>query len=462
VIATGTDGAVVLMNKVAEELTGWTQARAESRDLDEVFPVERADGGGKLPNPAHLVLESASSASLETPAVLVSHNGTRLDISSSASPIRDRGGVVIGAVLVFRDITIQRRAEAEHARAQKIESIGILAGGIAHDFNNILTGILGNISLARISTPDNPRVAQVLGEAEKASMRAKDLTQQLLTFSKGGAPIKRTVTLGEIIRESATFALSGSSVRCKFQITPDLFPVEADQGQIGQVIHNLVINAVQAMPQGGVMRITAHNTVGALNFPDAPAGARFVEISVIDGGLGIPPEHLGKIFDPYFSTKQKGSGLGLATSYSIVKKHDGHLVARSKMGKGSTFTVYLPASADSPSPPHAAASAPLRGRGNILVMDDEEMLLSMAKNLLSHLGYRVSCARDGREACAMYESAMETIARLREIDPAVKAIVSSGYSNDPIMARYRDYGFIAVLEKPYRITELSSVLAGLS
>jgi PAS domain S-box-containing protein len=384
-------------------------------------------------------------------------------------------------VVLANDITERIKVEEERLRTQKLESLGILAGGLAHDFNNLLTSILGNISLAQLDTQEGGPVYRRLEEAEKASLCARNLTQQLLTFSKGGHPVKKPVLLGELVRESAGFALRGSRSRCAFIIPEDLRPVYADEGQITQVINNLVINAVQAMPEGGLVTVTCGNvTVGrAGSLPLSPGD--YVRLSVADHGIGISKEYFEKIFDPYFTTKQKGSGLGLATSYSIVKRHDGHIAVESELGKGAVFHVYLPVSGKDVLNKADEFGAGVRGTGRVLIMDDEEMIRDIASQMLGKLGYTVDVAADGVEAIAVYTKARQsekpfdlvimdltipgglggkdTVQKLLELDPGVKAIVSSGYSNDPVMAEFEKHGFCGVVGKPYTLKTLSEAVA---
>ena len=389
------------------------------------------------------------------------------------APICGPSGKYYGRVWYIRDITDLQHARQDMLKTQKLESLGVLAGGIAHDFNNILTAILGNISLARYQNINQKKTELRLEEAEKAALRARDLTQQLLTFARGGEPVKKVIFLNTLLIEAAGFAVHGSSVKCNFNLEEDLWPVEADEGQLSQVIHNLILNAVQAMPHGGSVTISARNVA-------SPPDNRCVNITVSDTGTGIHPDHMQNIFDPYFTTKQKGNGLGLATCYSIIKKHGGTIRVESEPEVGTSFYLILPAVEQFETAAVAVASKTLPGYGRILVMDDEEIVRQVATASLEQLGYQVECAECGGSAIELYEKrknegdpfaavimdltipggigGKEAISALLRIDPSVKAIVSSGYANDPVMASFRDFGFSAVLTKPYRLNEMSNVL----
>ena len=373
--------------------------------------------------------------------------------------------------------------ENEMIKAQKLESIGILAGGLAHDFNNILTAILGNVSLSKNTSNPGDVLYRRLSDAEKAALRAKDLTKQLLTFSRGGAPVKRVISIIEIIKESADLVLRGSDVRCNYFMADDIRPVEADGGQISQVIHNIILNADQAMPHGGTINIRCENVTVGSGDPIPLKSGKYIRISIEDSGIGIQEEYIPKIFDPYFTTKQKGSGLGLATAYSIVKRHDGLITVESKLGVGTTFNIYLPATAKKVVLRSEDKSFPVFGKGKILIMDDEEIVRKVAGEMLSYLGYRVEFAAEGREAIEQYKKArdtgnpynllimdltipggmggMEALKELLKIDPDVRAVVTSGYSNNPIISEYKRYGFKGFITKPYNVIELSKIIHGI-
>ncbi len=384
---------------------------------------------------------------------------------------------------IFRDVTEKKKMEEELIKAQKLESIGVFAGGIAHDFNNLLQAITGNISLAKIHISPTNKAYERLEKTEKASILAQNLTQQLLTFSKGGDPIKTVTSIAEILEESTSFSLRGSKLKCDYQMADDLWPVEVDKGQLGQVAQNLAINANQATPDGGILTITASNITIADNDIFNLPGGQYVKIIFQDQGSGISEENLAKIFDPYFSNKKTGSGLGLAISYSIISNHGGLITANSEPGQGATFTIYLPASSASPLSEQKETKAPTKHKGRFLIMDDEELIREALGAMLDCLGCESDAVNDGRAAVTMYKKALkkgtpytgvimdltvpggmggkETLEQLKKINPHVKAIVSSGYARDPIMANFSEHGFCDVLPKPYTVEDLSHALTTL-
>lgn len=478
VVATDRRGQIALFNAIAEELTGWKTAEALGRPLREVLRICNEKTRQPCEDPVQVVLRSENTIELSG-SILIARNGTERLIADSGAPIRDRDGKSIGVVLVFRDVTEKQRMAEELLKSSKLESIGLMAGGIAHDFNNILTAILGNVSLAKLQAPPGGEFATTLSTAEKAAIRARDLTRQLLAFAKGGAPVKKTASLVELIKENTEFVLHGSSIRCALSVPADLWPAEVDVSQFNQVIQNLVLFGVRAMLGGGNLEVRAANvTLSEPSWVPLPAG-NYVMISFQDHGQGIAPEDLPRIFDPYFATKESGHGLGLAAACSIVKRHDGHIAVESKLGRGTAFHVYLPAS----SVPKAAPSGRLASNGDrsrILVMDDDAAIRDVAQAMLDSLGYEVALTEEGGEAIERYREAQsagrpfaavildltvqggmggqDTLRELLRLDKNVKAIVSSGYYDDPVVARYREYGFCGTVPKPYGLEELDRTL----
>jgi len=482
VIAIDVQRRVLFMNGVAERLTGCGSEESRGRPLEEVYHlVERRT---RMPLPGAVTRALETMASVETPGRIAvqGRDGALHAVAETGAPIRDRSGAVRGAVLVFRDTTAQERAEEELTRVQKVESLAVLAGGIAHDFNNLLTGITGNLSLAREQASPETEVAAALADAEAAALRARSLTHQLLTFSRGGAPVKSRVDLSTLVEEVARFAAHGAGTALQFDLSPDL-PVDVDPGQIGQVVQNLVINGIQAMASSGTLRVETRRVRSAGGLGAGAPATDLALLAVTDSGPGIPSEVLPHIFDPFFTTKVQGKGLGLTICHSIVTRHGGSIDASSPAGQGATFRVTLPVSR----PPERAdptgqAVAPRQAAGcRILIMDDEETVRRLAERTLQPLGYEVAGARDGREAVALYGEALqtgrpfaavvmdltipggmgglETLDRLRAVDPGVVAIVSSGYSNNPVMAAASSHGFHGILAKPYVADDLRNAVA---
>jgi PAS domain S-box-containing protein len=430
------------------------------------------------------------TARLETDGVIygVIYGSVRRSVLVDDDEISLFSEVAADISFALHDIELSSSHELlllEKLRTSKLESIGTLAGGIAHDFNNLLTGIMGNIGLAKAFLEPDSGAIEVLDEAEKAAVRSRELTQQLLTFARGGKPIKKLTNIAGVIKDSASFALRGSKARLELSLAPDLWLSEADEGQIGQVIHNLVINADEAMAQGGTLLVTTKNlTIDRPGPLPLPAG-EYIQIDISDSGVGISPENLQKIFEPYFTTKQKGSGLGLTSAYSIIKSHGGYLMAESVLNRGSVFHIYLPASRKTvKGEKKVIAKKSAQAGGKVLVMDDDEIIRKMLKNMLTLAGYQAETTSDGAEALEKYQEAMEArtpfcavimdltvpggmggkeaIARLLEIDPEAAVIVSSGYATDPIMSEFTKYGFSAVIAKPYSIKQLQETLADLT
>lgn len=472
VVTVDSDEKVILINESAVNLTGYSQAEATGQSLEKILYV--VDDNTSEP-----IRISAFSQICGKP-ILVTRDLREVPVAIHCSPIKNTGGGVVGTVIVFQDISEKQKTEQELLKAEKLESLGILAGGIAHDFNNILAAILSNIQLAIRKMQKNEDITKYLTNTVETTRKASDLTKQLLTFSKGGDPVKKDAALNELIKDTTEFVLRGTNIKAEFTIPDDLWAASIDVGQISQVIYNLVINAKQAMLKGGIIHIHAENiTIGE--------GSRFnpgnyVKITMTDQGIGISKENLPKIFDPFFITKKDGNGLGLATSYSIIARHNGYLDVESREGYGTTFFIYLPASGLPLSVNVPEMEIAVSGVGfKILFMDDEEKILNAVGEMLScSYGYKVVLVTDGAKAIEAYKQAkeegeafdvaimdltvpggmggQEAIAHLRDYDPNIKAIVSSGYANNPIIADYERYGFCGVVSKPYKIDELNEVL----
>jgi PAS domain S-box-containing protein len=475
VVVTDRDGVVTYWNGAAENLFGWHAEEVLGRNVVAIGfvrePVQAIE--------AMKLLRQGERWSGEYEAT--HRDGRALLVSGNLVPLFDEHGQVSGFIGANSDITARKKMEDDLIKAQKLESIGVLAGGIAHDFNNILTAMLGNIGLAKMFSEGDVQTMEVLTEAEKAFGRARDLTQQLLTFAKGGAPIRRVGSLAPVLRDASRFALTGANVRCECNIPEDLWSASFDAGQMSQVVNNLVINAKQAMPDSGIIRIRAENAQIERGQVVSLRRGKYVKITVSDTGCGIARENLAKIFDPYFTTKRKGTGLGLATTYSIVKRHHGHIDVESLPGRGTSFYVYLPASEEpAPTTEEISPLPPPVGHGRVLLMDDDPAIRQVGGRLIVALGYDVQFAEDGNEAIARYIEARwsgepfaavildltvangmggrECIKKLRDIDPTVQALVSSGYSNDPVMAEHKKYGFCGVVAKPYQMKDLGDAL----
>ncbi len=473
-IVTLREGRFVDVNETLVRLSGYSREEIIGRTVEEMGTFGTRE---RLAEYVGILLRDGRVANFESD--VTAKDGTVLT-GLFFSEIITVGGkkMIINSTI---NITEKKKMEEEMLKASRIESLGVFAGGIAHDFNNILTAIIGNIALARKYLRDEGPGERLLREAEKASLRAKDLTFQLLTFSRGGSPQRKAVSIPRMLTESAEFALSGSRTRCEFSIEENLMNAEVDEGQMRQVIHNIVLNASQAMPGGGIVRISAVNRRVEPGTGQPLAPGDYVVISVEDDGPGIPSGIIGKIFDPFFTTKATGSGLGLSMSFSIMKKHGGHVSVTSVPGAGARFDIYMPATNDAPSAEAVSVGLAFESPLRVLVMDDDPMILSMLERMLESWGHSVETVKDGRVAIDRYREALdrgkrydilimdltipggmggaEAVRLIRDFDPAVRAIVSSGYSNDPVMADYERYGFSGMVVKPYRMDDLHDTIA---
>lgn len=475
VYETDLKGNLVSVNKSAMGATGYNEedlARGINA-LEFIVPKERQRALASIMQ----VLKGAISSGNEY--TIIRRDGTTFPAMTYSSA-QEKDGRIVGLMGMMVDISERKRLEEERQRAQKMESVGLLAGGIAHDFNNLLTAIWGGISLARMRRCEPELLAEILGEADSACRRAKSLTQQLLTFSRGGKPVKKVVALDSLLREVTSFSLRGTSVTCHVSLPQDLPFVEADEGQLGQVFQNLLINAVQAMPDGGVITVTGQVfDLAEENCQGLSAGS-YVEIVVEDQGAGIPAEHIARIFEPYFTTKKAGSGLGLAVAYSILKNHGGAIAVDSNPGEGTVFRLRLPVAGPAGQVVLARSSGAVKGAGRVLVMDDEQLVRTITGEMLKVLGYTAVAVEEGGRAVQMYAEALrqghpfravildltvpggmggkEAAQKILAVDPSARIIVASGYAHDAVMADYRRYGFVAVAPKPFSITDLAEAL----
>jgi two-component system cell cycle sensor histidine kinase/response regulator CckA len=475
----GFDGYFKQINPAFIRTLGWTEEELLSKPwLDFIHP----DDVSKTASMGEQLIQGNTVRSFENRYRC--KDGTYRWISWSSFPLLEDELIFA----VARDITNQKQMEDELLKARKLESISLLAGGIAHDFNNLLMAIYGNLSFIKSEFNPESSESDIIHDIEISVERARKLTHQLLTFSKGGDPIKETASLAELVIETVKFALRGSNVRSEFSFSDDLYLVDIDKGQFCQVIHNLVINADQSMPDGGIISIRGNNLYLK---KDEKTGIRslspgeYIQLEIQDRGIGIPEKYIDKIFDPYFTTKSKGNGLGLATSYAIISKHEGTIQVRSTIGEGTTFTIVLPASTHRQQASTQSKESETRTMSSlrILVMDDDSTIRTMIGRMLLKLGHQSDETKDGVELLELYRCAQqnntpydviimdltipggmggkETIAHIREFDKNVKVIVSSGYSNDPIMANFKQYGFNGIICKPYQSSQLQKVIDSL-
>lgn len=479
IITTDENGKVLLMNKVAEFLTGYLAKDSIGKPIEKIFTLknEKTEEDFKFEK----ISVKNGKVQFFNNLILQNKIGNNRIISGSASPTSSLRNENSGSVIVFYDVTAKRKLQDELLRLDKSESINVLAGGIAHDFNNLLTAINGNISLAKmLANPTDEKIMKRLEIAQKTTLKAVALTKQLMSFAKTGSSTKKSSSIVELIEESAHFDLRGSGVKCEVTSSKNLWKVEVDQGQIGQVIDNLIINAKQAIPANGTIWISCENEEVNEQNPLLLPNGNYVKITFKDDGTGIPKENLNKIFDPYFTTKKNGNGLGLASCFSIIKSHNGHITVDSEIGIGTTFTIYLPAL----EPKFETSEPTLKklkpNRRNILVMDDDEAILEVAEGVLNHLGFNPLITRNGEETIEIYKESMkfnspidlvimdltihgglgaeETIQKLKAIDPNIKAIISSGYQDKPALLKPEEFGFCGSINKPFTVQELNDAL----
>ncbi len=475
VITTDAHRSVLLMNPAAQALTGWTQEQAAGKSLELVLPLLDEQTSKPVPNLTVAAGRENQPVSRNHHVMLATGDNRVCPITDNCAPIRDSEGQLTGYVVVFRDMTKIRQADRQQAITDKLNAIGTLAGGIAHDFNNLLTSISHSISLARNPATSSHRTGEYLLSAEQSILRARSLTKKLLTFAPGGDPVREPTDLHDLLRSTSDLVCGQGPHHVHLDFDDGLLCGDVDPGQMEQVFYNVIQNAVEAMPDGGDVHIRTSNVFSDV---ENHADELFVRIEIADKGVGIPEALQERIFEPYFTTKKQAGGLGLASARSIVAKHGGVIRVDSRVGEGTTFTILLPATTKVRESDQVPALADFGGdaQGRILFMDDEEMLLNLSKDILCSVGFDVDVAPDGATAVALYRQAMaegrpfnlvvldlvvqggmgglETLRQMKQIDPAVVAIVSSGYSNDPIMAHYADHGFREVLPKPYSSASL--------
>ncbi|MFT7693374.1 MAG: PAS domain S-box-containing protein [Candidatus Latescibacterota bacterium] len=478
VIATDPQGHITLMNNLAESITGWKNDDAIGLSLTKVL----GDGEDR-----RKVVDELLTASLENQTNIplqmefISSDGERLLVRVIGAPIDMGDEGIGGAVFVLQDITQLQKSEAETSRMQRINSLGVLAGGIAHDFNNILASALINASLLKMQSGESGLGAKIIADIELALQSARGLTHQLMTVTKGKAPVKEAASLSDLVSDSATFVLRGSNVKCVFDIGIGLWPAKIDRTQISQVLQNLIINADQAMPEGGQLRIVVENVALDASTILPLRSGRYIHCSVVDKGQGIRREHLGQVFDPYFTTKEEGTGLGLASSFAIISNHDGWMTVDSVDGEGAQFDFYLPAATTEVLREDVQHKGVSYSGGRVLLMDDDENLCEAAQRASGYLGYELVTVGDGDEAVAFYKKELEmgnpfdvvvldltipggmggqeAARRLLELDPEAGLVVSSGYSTSPVLVNCRAHGFMDQIIKPYTMDELGQVLA---
>ncbi len=489
IISTDRELRVVFVNKAAEKLTGWPRKEALGRPLGEVFQAAESDTREPVADPARQAVDSRKVVRHLEYAILHAKDGRKRFVTFTAAPVRNNEGELLGAVLIFKDVTNRKIIEEELIRAKKLETAGVLAGGIAHDFNNLLTIIMGNINMAKIELRSDAHIFDYLRDAESASLQARDLVKKFTTFTTGGAPVRKRLEIKELIQNIVQVCLSGSNLECQMKIPEKPWGVFIDPKQIQQVLNNVLMNAAEAMPSGGKIAVSCqnHEIVDPESSWVPLKKGKYVKLTITDQGSGISGEDLEKVFDPYFSTKkrgeQRGMGLGLTIARSIVVKNEGFIRMESRSPGGTSVHIYLPAAPEE----HARAVEKIEEsretpskRFKVLVMDDDRMMRDVVSVMLKILKHDVELASKGEEALEMYVRASEsgqpfdavildltvrggmggkeTLEKLLQLDPGVKAIVSSGHSNSPLVTDFSDYGFKGALPKPYLKKELENVL----
>ncbi len=480
IIACDAFGKITALTSSAEILTGWKENQAMGTSILEVLTLIHTQSIPGIEPFIEQVLEHQNPLSLPQPLILVTKEDIRRPVDIQIIPMKGEQPHLIGFIILLQDLVEKQDAEFARQKANQLSSICFLASGVAHDLNNLLTAILGNLSLVKSWSNPNDSVYQRLDDTEKAVLSTQHVSRRLFKLSQEPYQAPTTCDIKTLLAEAAGFAVSGSNVKCECEIAEDLWQVKVDESQITQVIYNLVINAQHAMPNGGTLHVQAHNE----SVPNTQLGpdyaSHFIKVSITDSGIGIAPEHLPRIFDPYFTTRKDGTGLGLAITDTIIRNHQGSTQVESTLGKGTTFSFYLPALSHHPPKQDRAELIPQARKGKILVLDDEQPVLSMIQGMLDSCGYLGVVTQTGSEAIRLFQEAMaiqepfdacildltipagisghETLQQLQVLDPTVKAISSSGHTWDPALQENMAHGFVDTLPKPYTLPQFKSVL----
>jgi PAS domain S-box-containing protein len=486
VITTDLHGNIILLNKAAEDLIECSLENAVGKNLSEIYHTEQINA--KMPHDHDIfneILNNVYFSAYGRQSTLLTKSEKNYTIMETGVPIKDHLETVIGFVIVFRDITEKYHLEEELFKARKLESISLLASGIAHDFNNLLTGIITNLFMAKMGVEGATDTYQLITTAEKAAFQASILTRQLLTFANIDTSLKEESSIKELIESSIGFYLKDSKSEYRLNIPDSVHKVKIDKGQIDKAFNHIIQNADQSMPEGGVINVIAENITLNNNIQTLPlTSGNYVKICISDQGNGIPDEILPRIFDPYFSTKKDGTGLGLTAAYTIVQKHGGHISVDSRIGTGTSFTIFLPAVDEPVSEEKNELPQISQNQEKILFIDDEQFILKSTGQILSHLGYDVYLSEECQSALEIFKDAYnsknpftivimdltipggpgakEVIKEFLSIDRDIKVIVSSGYTNDPVMEDYASYGFSGAMPKPFNVEELNSKIREIS
>lgn len=482
-IATDGAGHILIMNSIAEKLTGVTASLGVGQTLHKVYHTVSEDDHKQVEDPVGKIIQFGREFSFSSQVILIAQDGSERYVDQNVSPILDPDGKVFGAVIIFRDITGQKRIDEYIRMKDRFDAMGVLAGSIAHDFNNYLTVILGNLSIMKYYVKDSSQLS-ILTDSENAAVIAKQLTQQLMNFSRAGEPVKRIGSIEPTLRNTVSFCLGNTGITADIDIAPDLMCLEFDESQISQALSNIIINAVQAMPSGGTIAIAARNAQPGEAPEKILPEEHYIKLTIKDEGIGIPEKYLDKVFDPFFTTKDKGTGLGLASVYSIVRRHKGYVTVDSSVGNGTTFTIYLPALADYSKAERKGAKPDVKLSGRVLLLDDDEMILTVGARLLTYIGYEVAVVstideaentfREGASSGRKFDAVLldlnirgkagglEALKRIRKIDPSVKAILLTAMTNDPVVKDYKKNGFDDLIVKPFSLDDLKSSLSKLA